>query len=401
VTGLAGALVEAWDELRLHKLRVLLSLIGVAVSVAAMTAVLAIGQMTAQAQTELMDRSSGRQTTLMVSAYGATPGANLDVVPAMRALAERYQVDHASVVQGMPGRFRAGGATFDSQLQLVDQPYGTMHRVQLLDGTWFTPGDAERLAPALVVNETFLAAIDSPGLQTHPTVTLPGPDAVTFVVVGVMANQWPEEMPMAFALYDSYSRLPGAPALDPALGIIPQMELWVPPEVADVGMETVRRDLTAALGDGAMVEVYSNDISGQENFDRTFQLVVLGIGSLVLLLGALSLVNISLVTVRQRIREIGIRRSFGATSGRVFFSIMLESVVATAVAGVVGVGLAVVVIQNVPLESLLGFGLQDTPPFPFAAALMGLGAAAGVGALAGLLPAVVAVRVRPIDAIRY
>jgi putative ABC transport system permease protein len=185
------------------------------------------------------------------------------------------------------------------------------------------------------------------------------------------------------------------------MGLVPQFELWVPPETAELGMETVRRDLSAALGEGAMVDVYSNAVHGQDAFNRTFQLVVLGIGTLVLLLGALSLVNISLVTVRQRIREIGIRRSFGATSGRVFFSIMLESVVATAVAGVVGVGLAVVAVQNVPLESFLGFGLQDTPPFPLAAALTGLAAAAGVGALAGLLPALVAVRVRPIDAIRY
>ncbi|GAA1653515.1 ABC transporter permease [Georgenia ruanii] len=400
MTGVVGALVEAWDELRLHKLRVLLSLIGVAVSVAAMTAVLAVGQMTAQAQTEMMDRDMGRQVTLFVNASGPSPGATAEAVPAMRALVERYQIEHASVMMWAPGRFRAGGATFDTDLRLVDQPYGLMHRVQVVDGAWFAEGDADRLAPLLVVNEAFLAAVGSPGLATHPTVTLPGANPVTFVVGGVVANRWPEEMPTAFALYDSYTRVAGH-TIDPAMGMVPQMELWVPPETADLGMETVRRDLSAALGEGAMVDVGSNVLPDQAAFNRTFQLVVLGIGTLVLLLGALSLVNISLVTVRQRIREIGIRRSFGATSGRVFFSIMLESVVATAVAGVVGVGLAVVVVRNLPLETVLGFGLQDTPPFPLTAALTGLAAAAGVGTLAGLLPAAVAVRVRPIDAIRY
>ena len=45
----------------------------------------------------------------------------------------------------------------------------------------------------------------------------------------------------------------------------------------------------------------------------------------VILLGALGLVNIALVTVKQRVREIGIRRSFGATAGRVFFAVMMES----------------------------------------------------------------------------
>ena len=52
-----------------------------------------------------------------------------------------------------------------------------------------------------------------------------------------------------------------------------------------------------------------------------------GPGSLVLFLGGLGVLNIGLVTVRQRIREIGVRRSFGATSGRIFAAVMLESVV--------------------------------------------------------------------------
>jgi len=129
--------------------------------------------------------------------------------------------------------------------------------------------------------------------------------------------------------------------------------------------------------------------------------VITGIGGVALLLGGLGLVNISLVTVRFRIREIGIRRSFGATSGRVFFGVLMESVVATVVAGVVGVLAAIVIIKNIPIEQVYGVALDDTPPFPTSAALVGMACATGVGALAGLIPAIVAVRVKVIDAIRY
>ena len=96
---------------------------------------------------------------------------------------------------------------------------------------------------------------------------------------------------------------------------------------------------------------------------------------LILLLGALGLLNISLVTVKHRIREIGIRRSFGATGGRVFFSVMMESVVATFVAGVVGVMLAILLVKNAVTETFVAAGVQDMPPFPVEAALIGLGAA--------------------------
>lgn len=57
--------------------------------------------------------------------------------------------------------------------------------------------------------------------------------------------------------------------------------------------------------------------------------ILLAIAGLILFLGVMGLLNIALVTVQQRVREIGIRRSFGATGARVYFSVMMESVVAT------------------------------------------------------------------------
>ncbi|UNX54210.1 ABC transporter permease [Georgenia sp. TF02-10] len=399
MTGLVAALVEAWEELRLHRLRVLLSLVGVAVSVAAMTGVMAVGQMTSQAQNEMLERDTGRRVTVMASAYAATDPDQ--VLPAMRALTERYQVSHSSVVLWASERFRAdGGAAVDSQLQLVDQPYGTIHRLRVSEGSWFVPGDEQRRAPALVVNESFLRALGARDLAGAPTLTVRGERPTTMVITGVVPDRWEGEGPAAFALYDPYARTGGA-AIDPAMGAVPQLELWVPPGAAEEAEQTVRDDLTTALGPDSQVDVYRTSLEDQEAFDATFQLVVLGIGTLLLLLGALSLVNIALVTVRQRIREIGIRRSFGATSARVFFSIMLESVVGTALAGLIGVAIAVAVVRALPMETWLGFAIEDVPPFPLGVAVTGLVAATAVGALAGLVPALVAVRVKPIDAIRY
>lgn len=68
---------------------------------------------------------------------------------------------------------------------------------------------------------------------------------------------------------------------------------------------------------------------------RQNRLVLFNEDCFLLLLGALGLVNIAMVTVMQRIREISIRRSFEATAGRVFFAVTLESVVATIAAGIV------------------------------------------------------------------
>ena len=81
---------------------------------------------------------------------------------------------------------------------------------------------------------------------------------------------------------------------------------------------------------------------------------------------------------------------------------MLESVVATVVAGIVGVGIAVVALRVVPLGAILSdIPVLDSPPFLMFAALIGLVAASEVGALAGIIPAIMVVRIRPIDAIHF
>ncbi|GAA2719470.1 ABC transporter permease [Cellulomonas aerilata] len=400
MTGLVGAVVEAWDELRIHKLRVLLALVGVAVAVCAITGITAAAQMMNQVLREQVERDIGRPTTLVVNAFPlgeSGPGTAAQYDAEFARVVERYGIEYASREMFTQLRFRFPTGAQDVQVQVVDPEYGVMRRVQPAQGTWFSESDVDRLAPPLVVNESFLAQLGAVDLSSHPTVVLGGKSPVRATVIGVVEDRFPEEGPTAFLLYDHFSRW-ATP--DPSFGpMIPSLQLWVPPEMADELTEVVRRDLQAALPN-SQADVFQQG-EGFDVLDGGVQWVITGIGAVALLLGGLGLVNISLVTVRYRIREIGIRRSFGATSGRVFFGVLMESVVATSVAGVVGVIAAVVVIKNIPVESIFGVALDDTPPFPRSAALLGMVCATGVGALAGLIPAIVAVRVKVIDAIRY
>ena len=201
----------------------------------------------------------------------------------------------------------------------------------------------------------------------------------------------------AFVLADSYEQQLSEQTERP----IPTLEIWAGKDEAKQVKELAKRNLDAQFGKGSTQVSDNLAISNAGVSADAFTTVVTGAGVFIMILGALSLVNISLVTVRQRIHEIGVRRSFGATSRRIFFSIMLESVVATVVAGVVGVGMAIVALRMVPLSSVLGIPTASNPPFPMVAAIIGLLAATGVGALSGIIPAIVAVRIRPIDAIRY
>lgn len=403
LSNVVGAVVEAWAELRIHRTRVLLSLIGVAIAVAALTSVVGVGALAAQSTTESLERGSGRPATLSIYAYDATGQAIPDASLIDAAFAEvtaRYSIDWAtrSAYTQVPVQFTDGVRPIETTL--VDADYGTMHRVELAQGTWFAETDANRLAPAVIVNETLWNQIGAPDLRTHPTVELDGDQARTGVIIGVIPTPMPDYPPSMMMLVDGYGRV-GSPAQLSQL--TSNYEVWVPPELAEGLTELLRRDIAGALGDSWQVDVNRQDYLSFAGEDPLLpvKLVVGGVAVLILFLGALSLVNISLVTIRQRIREIGIRRSFGATAGRVFFAVMMESVVGTIAAGVVGVFVAVLVVQSPVVRDLIAQGATDLPAFPIEAALVGIGAATLVGALAGLLPALVAVRVKVIDAIRY
>jgi putative ABC transport system permease protein len=399
-----GAIVEAWQEVRIHRVRVLLSLIGVAVAVCALSSVVGLANIAQQGMTESNERYGGRPALLSVTASYAPDGTPMPaggLPEAWAGVVERHKIEYTSSVRqgGMRVQFRGGVAEVSTTA--VDQPYAAMHRIRVAHGSWFTKEDADRLAPAIVVNGDFWRKLGSPSLASYPTARVTSGDGeVTAVVVGVLRTSGYDDMaPTAFVLS---SAAPQLMSIDYSGGAPANLEAWVPPELAEPLTATIRAELDQALGAGATSVNRQDYLAAGDDPLAFFKLVVGGIAVLVLLLGALGLVNIALVTVRHRIREIGVRRSFGATAGRVFFAVMMESVVATVVAGAAGVGLSILIVKSPWLEQLIGQGMvSDFPPFPVEAAVIGMVAATAVGALAGLLPALVAVRVKVIDAIRY
>jgi putative ABC transport system permease protein len=402
-TGLVGSVVEAWAELRIHRTRVLLSLIGVAVAVAALTGIVALGAIAQQSQIETLERQAGRPALLSVNTYNPVSGEQPDadaLNTAFETTMQRYDIRWHSRNAYTSLRIQFPDGVRDVQTQVVDPEFGVMHRVRVSDGEWFADSDTDRLAPSVIVNEYFWNLIGAPPLSSHPTIVLPGSDPTTAVITAVTPSGPFEEYPAMFMLTSAWDRI-ASPEL--IAQTFPSYEAWVPPELAEQLTGLIQRDVAGAMGEDFQTDVYRNDYLSYSDEDPLLfiKLLVTGVAVLILLLGALGLVNISMVTVRQRIREIGIRRSFGATAGRVFFAVMMESVVATVVAGIVGVAVAVLVVKNPWVSSFVSQGVDDVPAFPIEAALIGLASATFVGALAGLLPALVAVRVKVIDAIRY
>lgn len=399
MTGFAAAVVEAWQELRIHKLRVLLSLVGVGVAVCSLTAAVAVGTIAQQGLAEQYERESGRPA--MFSMYPYTPsGQSLSVASTRATFAkamEHFGIEHHSVVGESGLQIKLGGKQRDVGVRIVEPAYADMYRIVPLQGRWLSQQDADNYSPTIVVDAGFLAASGLRPDSLPASVTLPGDRPVTATIIGELPKDTYMGRPTMYMLPETYDHWLGAtqPLTDPSY------QMWVPPTGSKALAAAVEQQLRSQLP-GIQIELNRQDYAayGEDQF-REFKYVVGGIGVLILGLGALSLLNIALVTIKQRIREIGIRRSFGATSGRIFFSVMMESIVATLVAGLVGIAAAVAIVNSSLIRDNLFDDVTDVPAFPASAAVLGMLVSLGVGALAGLLPALVAVRVRIIDAIRF
>ena len=439
ISQILGALIEAWGEVKVQKARVVLSLVGVVAAVAAMTVVIALGDLILQSSREMAELYEGRSVTLRLapensaasqgapseagptqaSGAGGAPASSSVARPdeadpvgeAMATLANRHDIRYWSRLSSSGGEItevrqaRSSGQFRgypvvgtddmfnDVTIQAVDPAYQVIFRTRMLAGRWVAPSDAEqRLTPVVISevlwNQLGRAPIDQVPIVLHTT------DGTAVRVVGVTKSSSRFDMPTMYVHYDA------ARATLPQMGA-PSMIAWVGPDDADQARSVLPRALASILGDGWRVTVTGGEHEdiGEEQLG-TISRVIMIIGGIIVFLGALGLLNVAIVTVRQRVREIGIRRAVGASAKRVFFAVFMESVVATFAAGVIGVGIAVVVVRFLPLEAL-NITLSDTPAFPAGAAIAGVAISSSIGALCGIIPALAAVRIKPIDAIRY
>jgi putative ABC transport system permease protein len=127
----------------------------------------------------------------------------------------------------------------------------------------------------------------------------------------------------------------------------------------------------------------------------TFTTLLSGIAAISLLVGGIGIMNIMLVTVTERTREIGLRKALGAKKRVIITQFLTEAVILTSTGGVIG--MVAGIITSYIISNLTQFPFIISP----SAILLAIGVSAGTGIIFGLYPAQKAANLQPIEALRY
>ena len=125
------------------------------------------------------------------------------------------------------------------------------------------------------------------------------------------------------------------------------------------------------------------------------------VAAISLVVGGIGIMNIMLVSVTERTREIGLRKALGATNRNILAQFLFEAVILTGLGGVIGIMLGGLLSFVASFAITKLFGLEWSFSFPISAALLGIGVSSAIGLIFGLYPARRAARLNPIEALRY
>jgi putative ABC transport system permease protein len=313
----------------------------------------------------------------------------------MYALAEANGEYIAAVSPSVTARatVKAGSETYSASVTGVGEDYPAIQSVELTAGRFLGYIDVARSQNVCVIG-AWLDQEAFNGAGLGQTIRLNG---YAYNVVGVAAATDEDSGPTSYNDNQVYIPYTNALRLNQNATITTFLFSACSEDTNSAAKAVIESRLEQLLGDDDYYLVISMNemMSIMGNIQGTVMTVLVAIAGISLLVGGIGIMNIMLVSVTERTREIGIRKSLGAKRRDIRRQFIIEAGTTSAVGGVIGI------ILGVSLAQLIGPHLGIEAATSTQAVVVAFGVSVGVGVVFGYLPANNAAKLNPIDALRY
>ncbi len=395
----------AFEGLVANKMRAALTMLGVVIGVAAVITMLALAR---GSQDQMMDRIKQMGTNVLFVFTGRVRSG------AVRGGAGSVQVltleDVDDLVKACPSvKAAAPEVQTNAQVKYEDQntsttvlgttpSYMDIRNFQVDQGRFFTDDEVKASRRVAVIGPTTATALFNDASPVGETIRVAGS---SYEVVGLLKTKGASG---GFMDQDDQIIIPVTTLMRRVMGTrnIRSIDVQATTmELMNTASDEITKELTTRHptkpGEDSPFQVrnQADIMSMAAEMGQTFTLLLAGIASVSLLVGGIGIMNIMLVSVTERTREIGIRMALGARPRDIQWQFLIEAMVLSLCGGLIGV-----------LFGLIGaFIINNLPNMHATVSPMSIGLSFGFAALVGVFfgyyPAVQAARMRPIDALRY
>ena len=383
------------------KVRTLLTMLGIIIGVAAVIVIVGLGSGLEHYIADSFSSMGTNTLTVTVQARGATRTMEVEDMYELVA-GHPGQLELCSPTISMMGGVKIGTETTSISVSGVSEDYNSIYGYTITQGRGLQYSDIATRARVCVVG-AYVNQARFGGNALGQTLRVGG-QALT--VVGVL-DQREDSMSEGggddclYLPYSTAARLGGS-----------RVSSYVVTMADEDRMDESKAALERALTDFFGSDDYFTVITMSELVDTMTGMinilvgVLAGIAAISLVVGGIGIMNIMLVSVTERTREIGVRKSLGAKRRDIRSQFVIEAGTTSAIGGILGIGFGWMLAKGIGavlggmLSENMGGGVFDATP-TMGAILLSFGVSVGIGILFGYLPANKAAKLNPIDALRY
>jgi len=400
-------LFESFGTLAINKLRTGLAMLGIVIGIGSVIALVSLGQATSQ-QVQNQIQSLGANLLTVNPGFqsiGAVRGAagsgtSLTYEDAKAITSDPSITTIVNVSPEISSRSQVTAGRNNSNVQVLGATptYLSVHKVSLDQGTFITDQQVISLSKVAVLSPQVV--IDLFGEGANPIGQTIRMEGQALTVIGVTISKGGT----GFFNQDNIIFVPLTTAQKQLFGQNYLSSIALEAKSSDVMIEAqnqvgylllARHKLSDPADADFSIFSQADILTAASSTTGTFTTLLAGIAAISLLVGGIGIMNIMLVTVTERIREIGLRKALGARKKTIITQFLLEAVILTFIGGVIGIllGISTSFIIAKLTGSLFVVSLQSI--------FLAIGVSGAIGILFGWYPAQRAANLEPIEALRY